>query len=607
MQQGTFMESHLTVDRTGSGGSERARLSVLLLAHHVADAEAIVRCLESASRGYCDVQVTEQFSEMLALLQNGDFDVVLIDISSPERNDFEAVGTICEVAPKTAIIVLTSNEDTLLGTEAVQSGAQDYVIKSEESYASLWRTIHYAVERERMKGSLDDALGKLEHENEATRQVLNQLGVATLVIEADESVAFVSNAASQLLGLHSVGAIGSSWRRIVPGSAAHHELVAQCLRMENRALGRIPIQWRDGRGDTRHLEIEVVACPGEPKRMFLYLHDVTEQQRLPEFDGERASQMVGESDIMRAMYRQILDVARADWTVLIEGETGAGKELVARSIHGASRRRDGPFIAVNCAALTDSLLNSQLFGHRRGAFTGALSDREGVFESADGGTLFLDEIGDLPLAMQTSMLRVLQEKEIVRIGDSRPRKVDVRVITATHRNLDALAKQGEFRSDLLFRIKVGRIRVPPLRDRREDIPALAASFLASGRVEVGKRMNRISNAAMQMLQAYDWPGNVRELKNAIDYAIIYCNSGDTILPEHLPPEISDRLPASPPPAFQPQSDHPLGEAEDERSRIEGALRAAGGNRNRAAKLLGVSRATLYRRLSALGIGPKYPK
>ena len=612
MQHYTRMESPLSPGSTSLNGlaeKNRPRLRVLLFEHDAADAEAITRHLLNTSKGCCDVQLASRFREATELLEERTFDAVLADISpargrrSRSHRNHSRAGS---PPPRTAVIVLTGMEDTYLGTEAVKSGAQDYVIKCEKSYASLWRTLRYAVERERMKGCLDDALDKLEHENEATHQVLNQLRIATLVIDSDDTIAFASDAAVQLLDLGSSAAVvGKSWRHVLPGGAMHHDLIEQALRTTNRTLGRIPVHWTDALDVTKHMEVESVPCPVRPERMFLHLHDLTELQNLrQELKNKKSIQMVGESEIMRALYRQIHDVAGVDWTVLVEGETGAGKELVARSIHHASRRSGSPFIAINCAALTESLLNSQLFGHRRGAFTGALNDREGVFESASGGTLFLDEIGDLPLAMQTSMLRVLQEKEIVRIGDSRPRKVDVRVIAATHRNLDEQVAKGLFRPDLLFRLKVGRISVPPLRDRREDIPTLTASFLASGRVESGKLISRVADKTMRILMAYDWPGNVRELKNTIDFAIIRCTSGDTLWPEHLPPELTTQRPAIPTPT---KTQAPFEETSDERSRIDAALRAAGGNRNRAAKLLGISRATLYRRLVAFNIGPKFPK
>lgn len=303
--------------------------------------------------------------------------------------------------------------------------------------------------------------------------------------------------------------------------------------------------------------------------------------------------LIGKSQLMAQLYGQIRDVAKVDATVLIEGETGTGKELVARAIHLSSPRKTGPFIAVNCAGLTDALLGSQLFGHKKGAFTGAVDHQQGFFEAANGGTLFLDEIGDISPAVQTNLLRVLQEREIIRLGESRPRKVDVRVLAATHHNLSQDVANGVFRADLLYRIRVARIHLPSLRNRREDIPLLVASFLGQCCAVTGKPVDRVSPEAMQALTNYAWPGNVRELKSAIESGVISCKE-TTIRMEDLPPEVFDSL--------VPQM--PFEAPQDEKARLLAALNQAKGNRTMAARLLGVSRATLYRRLTEFNPTPE---
>jgi DNA-binding NtrC family response regulator len=296
---------------------------------------------------------------------------------------------------------------------------------------------------------------------------------------------------------------------------------------------------------------------------------------------------------MQSIYQRIQEVSNVDWTVLIEGETGTGKELVARAIHFASHRKKGPFIAVNCAGLTDSLLTSQLFGHRRGAFTGAVEDHKGLFEVANGGTLLLDEIGDISKSMQTSLLRVLEEKEITRLGESKPRKIDVRILTSTHRDLSQDAENGHFRPDLLYRIRVARITLPLLTERREDIPLLTDLFLGQSRAATGKAVTGVSEEAMRILLQYRWPGNVRELKSAIDFATLHCRES-VISVEDLPPEI----------VYAKHSEPPTDTLyEDERQLILAALESAKGNRTVAARHLGISRATLYRRMAHLEINP----
>jgi DNA-binding NtrC family response regulator len=270
--------------------------------------------------------------------------------------------------------------------------------------------------------------------------------------------------------------------------------------------------------------------------------------------------------------------------------------LVARGIHEASPRQAGAFIAVNSAGLSESLLASQLFGHLKGAFTGATTDQQGFFEAAAGGTIFLDEIGDLPFPMQAAMLRVLQEHEITRLGETHARSIDVRVIAATHKDLVAEAAAGRFREDLLFRLRVARIHIPPLRERKTDIPLLAEHFIRSASRQAGKAVDALHADALQCMLAYDWPGNIRELRSCIDFALIHCQ-GAKIQPTDLPPEIRGLRPA----ATQEAGASPAFTG-DERQRVLQAIEKAGGNRLRAAKLLGISRATFYRRMQELGLG-----
>lgn len=309
--------------------------------------------------------------------------------------------------------------------------------------------------------------------------------------------------------------------------------------------------------------------------------------------------LFGKSMSMKRIYEQIRELSKVETTVLIEGETGTGKELAARAIHVCSGRKSKPFIAVNCAGLTDSLLASQLFGHKKGAFTGAVDHQEGLFEAAEGGTLFLDEIGDISASVQTSLLRVLQEREITRLGESKPRKIDVRVLAATHHNLSHDVAKGSFRADLLYRIRVGRIHLPPLRDRPDDIPLLVTSFLGQASATTGKSIRHLSREAMRAFMGYAWPGNVRELKSAVECAVIACKD-TSIQIDDLPPEVTH------PPSTEPVETAPVlketpGLPQDNRARVIEALERAQGNRSVAAYLLGVSRATLYRRLAQLGL------
>jgi len=334
---------------------------------------------------------------------------------------------------------------------------------------------------------------------------------------------------------------------------------------------------------------------------------------------DRFGDIIGSSKPMRELVRLIERAAASPIAVLLEGETGTGKELVARGIHDAGPRAAAPFVAINCGALTATLLESELFGHRRGAFTGAVQDRRGHFEAAAGGTILLDEVGEMPLAMQVKLLRVLQEREIVPVGETRPRKVDVRVLSATNRDLEAEVKCGNFRADLFYRLAGFPIRLPALREHREDIPALATTILTRVGARLGRGPIGIEPTAMDLLVGFDWPGNVRELENEIERAVALLGDGARVRREHLsdkreagtgakpgvpvaPPPVSRRaLRASrsePPPTVTDGRPVPLREARAafEERYIEGVLRAHGGNVSRTAATLGLSRAMLHKRL-----------
>jgi two-component system nitrogen regulation response regulator NtrX len=286
--------------------------------------------------------------------------------------------------------------------------------------------------------------------------------------------------------------------------------------------------------------------------------------------------------------------------VLIQGENGSGKELVARAIHALSARREQPFIEVNCAAIPEELIESELFGHEKGSFTGAVARRRGKFEAADGGTLFLDEIGDMSLKTQAKVLRALEEQVVERVGGREPLKVDVRVIAASNRNLETLIGQGQFREDLFYRLAVIPIEVPPLRGRRDDIPLLVDHFLALFCVENGKRLKTLAAEALAYFLAYDWPGNIRELRNMVERLVIM-TGGETIGPDDLPAPLRPKDAT----AVGGDGQRSLKDARDsfERAYILAELRAHDWNMTRTAERLGIERSHLYRKIKTYGITP----
>jgi len=308
------------------------------------------------------------------------------------------------------------------------------------------------------------------------------------------------------------------------------------------------------------------------------------------FDG-----ILGASAPMQQVFDLISNASYSDAPVIIFGESGTGKELVAKAIHDTGARKRKPYVKVNCAALTESLLESELFGHVKGAFTGAYRSREGRFEAANGGDIFMDEIGDLPLSTQVKMLRVLEEKVVERVGDNRPIHIDVRIISATNRNLKRLVEQGAFREDLFYRINVIPIMVPPLRERAGDIPLLADSFFRRIQLKNDKKIMGISNDAMELLMSYAWPGNVRELKSAFEYAFVTCQEL-LIQPHHFPPTVNST------PSSVKNTQKTLLKSKDlKKKQLIEALESAGGNQSRAADILGISRVTVWNRMKKFGV------
>ncbi|MGD2029624.1 MAG: sigma 54-interacting transcriptional regulator [Desulfobacterales bacterium] len=308
--------------------------------------------------------------------------------------------------------------------------------------------------------------------------------------------------------------------------------------------------------------------------------------------------ILGISTPMQQVFNMITNACESDAPVIILGESGTGKELVAKAIHKSGFRKNKPYVKVSCAALNESLLESELFGHVKGAFTGAFQGRTGRFEAAHKGDIFLDEIGDLPLSTQVKLLRVLEEKTIERVGDQNPIQIDVRIITATHKDLKQLVDKGFFREDFYYRINVLPIWVPPLRKRTEDIPLLAESFFQRICLKSEKRIQGIANEALDLMIMYPWPGNVRELKSTLEYAFVACQ-GTMIAPEHLPPNILNM-------ETLPETGNPssVGLNEIKKQRLIDALWQSGGNQSQAARILGISRTSVWNQVKRFNINFK---
>lgn len=448
--------------------------------------------------------------------------------------------------------------------------------------------------------------------------VFENLEEGMLFLDEQRKVVAINQAAKQMIGRDHADIVGKLCPSLFPGTpcALTCEESGKCSLMvgtakENKLVQDIVVARPDGKLVPLHMWATGLPTDEPLAHCAVMLRNRTREVQLEDTASRRMrmGNLVGHSNAMQALFSEILLAASSDANVLLTGETGAGKELAAQAIHDNSGRAKKPYLQVHCAALPENLLEAELFGHSKGAFTGATAERPGRFEAADGGTLLLDEIGEVPLGTQVKLLRVLQEKEVVRLGENSPRKVNVRIIAATHRDLSAMVKSGEFRSDLYYRLRVLPLRVPSLRERRDDIPLLASSILSGLTRHYNRKDVTLSMQATDLLLSYDWPGNVRELVNAMEYALVHAD-GAVILPRHFPSELCDAISA--PIASEGKGDAPLtryyrgSAAEREKELILAALAEAGGNKSTAAEKLGMSRTTLWKRLKQYGIADDTP-
>jgi PAS domain S-box-containing protein len=448
-----------------------------------------------------------------------------------------------------------------------------------------------------------DRTAELRRSENRVRAIVNALPDLLFVIDADGRYVEVVTENPSLLFRDKSDMIGRPFAEVLPQPVAD-ELHAVVRRTVETGEGQTVEYALDVLSGPRWFEGRTSLLRGDPPQVVFIARDITASKRAEDLERQNVylreaieedlhfGEILGRSPAMQRVVRAIELVAGTDSSVLLLGETGTGKELIARAIHRVSRRRAGMMVKVNCGALPAALVESELFGHERGAFTGAVQQKKGRFELAHKGTIFLDEVGELPLEAQVKLLRALQEQEFERVGGTQTVRVQVRVVAATNRNLAEDVKRGTFRSDLFFRLNIFPIEVPPLRERAEDIPLLAQHFLREFSPRLGRRVERIAPDALERLMHYPWPGNVRELANMLERAIILCQ-GTVLQPAHL------ALSSQPPPAEELCT---LEEAE--RRHILKALNQVGGvlaGPKGAAALLGLNRSTLWSRMQRLGI------
>jgi PAS domain S-box-containing protein len=524
--------------------------------------------------GY-EAQAVSSFDEAIKLIGKNVYDVIFADILLGDRTGLEILRAVREKNATTQVVMITGYPTVETASEAVRLGAFDYLSKP-VSKSSL---LHAADMALRHKAVLD--------ENARIRSNMQAIfrSVSDAIISVDNDLVLLeaNDRAESLCGI-SRNDIGKP----VSGEAGGCERSCLAIIKRSREENRRIEVFQHRCGTSSGLLVNIVASPlldseGVPCGSVATIRDETRLHELERQlqDRRHLGGMVGRSGKMQQLYDLVENLAEVQTTVLITGESGTGKELVAEAIHYAGSSGAKPIVKVNCSALPEHLLESELFGHVKGAFTGAVKDRIGRFQSAMGGTIFLDEIGDLSPSVQVKLLRVLQEKEFERVGESTPIKVDARIIAATNKDLRKKIEQGEFREDLFYRLKVVEVMAPPLRERKDDIPLLVGHFLKKCADKNRRKALRIEPEAENLLLSYNWPGNVRELEHAIEHACIMSRSG-SIGPDHLPAELRAGIQV---PADQENFE-----------RILKTLEKTDGNIAKAARLLGMSRPSLYKRL-----------
>ncbi len=540
-----------------------------------------------------EVTAVENLMSAAAAIEAGSFDLIFVDILLGKHSGIELLGKVKEKGLRCPVVVMTGQPNLETAAASVRLGAFDYlskpVLKDALLRVSALALEHKALidERERLIAEKERYRRNLETIFRNVRDGIVTVNSSMEVIEANQSIETICGPFLN----HAVG------KPVCSGSGGCSRICCDVLKetiVERKAVREYRIVC--GHEKRRDQTVVLSTSPMKDEHgafigAVMVIRDIT---RLTDLENElqerhRYQSIIGRNRSMLDLYRLIEDLAGTDSTVLITGESGTGKELVADAIHYGGARAYKPLIKVNCCALSENLLESELFGHVKGAFTGAIRDKRGRFELADGGTILLDEIGDIPARIQLKLLRVLQEKEVERVGDSRPIKVDVRILTSTNCNLKEKVRRGEFREDLYFRLNVVEVRLSPLRDRSEDIPLLLDHFRSLLNKRFKKNVEGVSDDVMRLFMTYSWPGNVRELEHAMEHAFVLCH-GRILQMEHLPAE------------FQAQAkDSAPASGAGEKQALLSALNRAGWNKAKASRLLNMSRQTLYRKMKEFEI------
>ncbi|MDY6854891.1 MAG: sigma 54-interacting transcriptional regulator [Thermodesulfobacteriota bacterium] len=540
-------------------------------------------------QGY-DLIIAKDALSAIKVLSRTDVDLIFVDILLSEHIGTDILQKVRDRGLKCPVIIITEISHIKKATYCIRMGAFDFILKPTQE-ETLLRVTNIALHNK----ALIDEKDKIEAEKERYRSNLDAIfrSVKDAIITVDKTmrVIEINRPAENICDAVYKETVGKEFKTVFNGcTKACHSVLNETLKTK-RSVDECRIEC--GHEARPHQVVVLNTSPliDNQNRFMgavLIIRDIT---RLVDMERELKGRhlfhnTVGKSKKMQEIYTLIEELANVETTVLITGESGTGKELVAGALHYGGIRSEKPFVKVNCSALSEDLLESELFGHVKGAFTGAIKDKIGRFQKANGGTILLDEIGDISSRMQLRLLRVLQEKEFERVGDSTPLKIDVRIIASTNRNLKEKVRLVEFREDLYFRLKVIEISIPPLRERREDIPLLTDHFRNIFNKRFKKEIIRISDDVLRIFIGYSWPGNVRELEHAIEHAFIICRS-NIITIDDLPIEIRDHT----------KEGSALKNTDvNEIEMIREALEKTDWNKAKAARLLGMDRTTLYRKL-----------
>ncbi len=542
-------------------------------------------------RGY-EVDTAENYDEALNVISGIDLDLIIADIILKGHTGLDILREVRARRLRCPVIMITGKPSIETASEAVRLGAYDYLVKPVEKDALL----KVAEQALKYKFILDEK-DRIEDEKEKYRSDLEtifasvQEGIVT--VDSRMRIMKANKAFERICSPLPLDIIGRSFDEILgPCITSCRPYLQQVLETQ-KEIRSLRVEYRHAQNGRQMLDLTCSPLKDRFNRFagaVLVLRDVTRENNLERELKERHQfhNIIGKSGKMQDIYALLEDLADSDTTVLINGESGTGKELVASALHYSGIRAQKPLVKVNCSALSDFLLESELFGHVKGAFTGAVQDKIGRFEMADGGSILLDEIGEISPAIQLKLLRVIQEKEFERVGESKPIQIDIRIIATTNRNLKDRVKQNQFREDLYYRLKVVEVCLPPLRERIGDIPLLVDHFCNQFNRHFNKQIEGVSDDVVRKLTAYPWPGNVRELEHAIEHAFVLCHNRIIVI-DHLPPEIREYR-------GDQQSKFEKSPSLDIPTILE-ALEKTGGNKAKAARLLGVNRRTIYRKLS----------